>query len=360
MSDGIHGQQDYFAQAPGSGDGYCSGGCADGYCSGACCDQGCASTCGCDSGCCNSGGRLFVTADYLLVHPSFGDATAFIRQDLGAGTDTFVPLDFNYDSSYRIGGGYRLCSCGDELRFMYTRFSGDASAVALPGDIVPLTADPPPDGRTVINANVNANTYDLECVKIIPLGGGSSNCGDCCGKSCPAWDIGWSGGIRWADVDWNRSYVALDDTDFPVTDVRTGMRFHGGGIRTGLEGRRYFGCDGWLSLYGKGNISLLLGDVNIDSVRSSDDGNTVVRQSYSNRQIVTMFDMEAGVTAQVTCHTSITAGYLFSAWTDLGFRNSFDVCNCGDATVPPLLNTTMDDSNVLGFDGLFVRAEYAF
>ena len=346
---------DYFTQAPGAG----WGGCTDG-----CCDQMCGDSCGCDTGC-NSGGRFFVTADYLYVRPTFSEATAFVRQDLGAGTDEFVPLDFGYNSSYRFGGGYRMSSCGDEVRFMFTRFSGDASAVAYPGDIVPFTADPPPDGRTVIGADVDAKTYDLECVKIIPLGGGGGAgcgdaCGSCCGRSCPAWDLAWSGGIRWADVDWSRQYTALDDTDFPVVDARTAMTFQGGGIRTGLEGRRYFGCDGWISLYGKGNVSLLLGDVNIDTTRSSDDGNTVVRQYYSNRQLIPMFDMEAGLTAQVTCHTAITAGYLFSAWSDLGFRNSFDVCDCGDATTPALLATKFDDANVLGFDGLFVRVEYAF
>jgi hypothetical protein len=127
-----------------------------------------------------------------------------------------------------------------------------------------------------------------------------------------------------------------------------------------LEGRRYCGCDGWLSVYGKGNISLLLGDVNIDTSRSSDDGNTIVRQSFTNRQLIPVYDLEAGVTAQVTCHTAITAGYLFSAWSDLGFRNAFDVCDCGDAVTPALLSTHMDDSNSLGFDGLFVRAEFAF
>jgi Legionella pneumophila major outer membrane protein precursor len=358
VSDGGHGQ-DYIVQSSGDGSGYSSGSYTEGLSAGACCDQSCSPVCGCESGGCGSDSRWFFTADYLYVHPTFSDSTAFIRQDLGAGTDDFIPLDFSYDSSYRFGGGCRLCSCGDEFRFMFTRFSGDASEVALPTDIVPFGADAPPDGRTVINANVDAKTYDLECVKIIPLGGRSGNCGEGCGRSCPAWDLGWSGGIRWADVNWDRSYTALDDTDFAVTDIRSGMKFHGGGIRTGLEGRRYFGCDGWLSLYGKGNVSLLLGDVNIDTVRSSDEGNTVVRQSYNSRQLISMFDMEAGVTAQVTCHTAITAGYLLSAWSDLGFRNSFDICDC-DAVTPPLLASKMDDSNTLGFDGLFVRVEFAF
>ena len=41
------------------------------------------------------------------------------------------------------------------------------------------------------------------------------------------------------------------------------MNFRGGGLRSGLEGRRYFCDNGCLSVYLKGDISLLLGDVTI-------------------------------------------------------------------------------------------------
>jgi len=241
--------------------------------------------------------------------------------------------------------------------------NGDAFATATPNDILPFSTEPPPGGITNIRADVDAHTYDLECVKIIPLGGRCGGCGDACGcgKSCPAWDVAWSGGIRWADVDWNRSYEAVDNTGFNVTDLRTGLDFHGGGIRTGLEGRRYFGCDGWLSLYSKGNLSLLLGDVDIHTSRVADsDPATRVTQTFSNRQLIPVFDLEAGLTAQVTCHTALTAGYLMSAWSDLGFRNSIDVCDCATTGTVPLLPTHMDDANILGFDGFFARVEFAF
>jgi hypothetical protein len=87
---------------------------------------------------------------------------------------------------------------------------------------------------------------------------------------------------------------------------------------------------------------------------------TVVSQEYSNRQIIPVTELEAGVTAQVTCHTAISAGYLMTAWHDLGFRNAFDVCDCGDAQVPPLLATSHDDANILGFDGFFARLEWCY
>ena len=350
-------------------DGYSSDGCCD---SGCCDDYGGCDSCGSGNGICNlfgGGGRqFFVTADYLLVQSNFSESTAFIRQDLGAGTDTFVPFDFDYDSSYRLGGGLRSWGCGDEFRFMYTRLASNAQATAFPGDLVPLSADPPPDGRTDITAAVKAQLYDLECVKVIPLGGGcgsgcgdSCGCGDGCGQSCPAWDVSWSGGVRWGDIGWGRRYQAFDDTNFEVTDARTNMSFQGGGLRTGLEGRRYFLRDGWVSLYGKGNLSLLVGNVNIDTTSESDSGATFVRQSFTSREIIPVTELEAGLTAQISCHCSFTAGYLFTGFQDLGLRNAIDLCDCDDgALVSPLLASHHDDSNMLGFNGLFLRAEYGF
>src|SRR6185295_18551122 len=121
-----------------------------------------------------------------------------------------------------------------------------------------------------------------------PCDGCTSGCGDTCGHCCPAWDITWSGGIRWGDVGWNRRYRAFDDTDFNVTDARTEMDFKGAGLRTGIEGRRYFFKDGWLSIYGKGNLSILLGDVHIATERTTDDGinQITVSQDFKNRQLI--------------------------------------------------------------------------
>lgn len=350
------------------GDGY------SGYCEPESCAPSCYSEpCSGGSGICSlfgmDNGQFFVTADYLYVHASFSEATAYVSEDFNNGSDQFIPLEFDYNSSYRVGGGWRSCCCGDQIRFMYTQMTSDASDTALPGDIVPYETAPPPGGQTNIRANVDARTLDLECAKTIPLGGQCCGCGDCCdpcgsgcgsscGSCCPAWDITWSGGVRWADVGWQRSYVALNSDSFPVTDAEIGMNFRGGGIRTGLEGRRYFFKDGWLSIYGKGNISLLLGDVNISSIRSVDDPSSSISpditntQTFRTRQIIPVTELEGGVTAQVSCRTAITAGYLFAAWHDLGFRDEHELNT--------LLPTTYDDANILGFDGFFARVEVGF
>jgi hypothetical protein len=334
------------------------------------CGDGCSGdSCNSTSGCHN--GRFFFTADYIYARAHYSEATAFVdADDQGTTTDSeYVPLTFGYESSYRIGGGYRLCECGDEIRFMYTRLSSDASDEAEPGDIVPYEAAPPPGGITEINGDVELKSYDLEFAKTIPLGGQTccecgdacgGQCGDPCGQSCPAWDVTWSGGFRFAEADWDRSYVAFNDQDFAVTDARADLNFQGGGVRMGLEGRRYFFHDGWLSVYMKGDISLLLGDVEVESSRSTDDPNTMLSpdtldtQSFETRQIVPVTEIEAGLSTQVTCNALFTAGYLFSAWHDLGFRDDPEIITLFQ---PP---THYDDANILGFDGFFARFEYAF
>jgi hypothetical protein len=360
-------------------DGYYQGGYSDGQC----CDDGYCSDCYSEP-CCDSSnnwcsfgdlcgmgeGQFFVTADYLNVRASFSEATAFVRQDLNDGTDEFIPLEFDYDSSYRVGGGWRSCCCGDQIRFMFTNLQSEASDTAFPGDIVPYEAAPPPGGQTNISAEVDARMFDLECAKTIPLGGQccdccdpcsdgcGSGCGDACGKCCPAWDVTWSGGVRWAEIGWQRSYVAVDSNDFPVTDAEVGMNFQGGGLRTGLEGRRYFFKDGWLSIYGKGDISLLLGDVNVSSIRDVNDPSSSVNpvvsntQTFRTRQIIPVTELEAGLTGQVSRHAAITAGYLFAAFHDLGFRD--------ESELNTLLPVTYDDANILGFDGFFIRAEIGY
>lgn len=361
---GMEGSAPYVVEGEGYSAGY-----------GECCEQESCAPSSCSEPCeaggfglgdlCGAGkNQFFVTAEYLNVHASFSEATAYVSQDLNNGTDQFIPLDFDYNSSYRIGGGWRSSCCGDEIRVVATRMTSDASATALPGDIVPYETAAPPDGQTRISANVDARTIDVECAKTIPLGGQGCGCSDCCdpcgsgcgnscGSCCPAWDITWSGGVRWADVGWQRSYIALNSDNSTVTDSEIGMDFRGGGIRTGLEGRRYFFKDGWLSLYGKGNVSLLLGDVNVSSIRSVfEDGNAVNTQTFRTRQIIPVTELEGGVTAQVSRGAAITAGYLFAAWHDLGFRDEHDLNT--------LLPTTYDDANILGFDGFFARVEVGF
>jgi hypothetical protein len=263
-----------------------------------------------------------------------------------------------------------LAGCGDEIRFMYTRLESFALLQQDGGDgiFVPYYGDLDNGEELIVDADVEINSYDLEYSKTIPLGGGSggcgcsAGCGSACGcgggcGSCPAWDVRWSGGFRAADAEWNRTYVFLSEIDEIDGTAVSSMDFDGAGLKVGLEGRRYFCKSGWLSVYVTGDLSLLYGDLQFSTVRTIDGGTApdqIARQSTSTNQIIPVTDLEAGFSGQVSCNARLSAGYLLSAWHDLGFRDIVPVEFDSSFYVP------YDDANILGFDGFFARLEYSF
>jgi hypothetical protein len=363
-------------------DGYSDGGYSDGcydghdYCQ--CAPPG-------SSGCNSCGGGspcgVFFIADYLYVRASFSEAVAFVEQtdtqQQGVNQSAFnvSQLDFQYDSSYRLGGGLTIGECcNQQLRFLYTRFTSDASVDVPQNDVViPFELVIPPGGRAFVTGDVDVRSYDLDCAKTILLGGeqccqcgdacadpcgGQVGCGDCCAPRCPAWDLTWSGGIRVADAEWARSYTTLDQADVLDRNHTAIMDFDGVGAKIGLEGRRYFFDNGSLSIYLKGDLSVLGGQFELHDIRTDEGGtapDTVNIQSIYCRHIIPVTELEAGLSGQVTCNSRLTAGYLLSAWHDLGYRDEF-----GGTGLDPDFPIRYDDANILGFDGFFARFEWNY
>jgi hypothetical protein len=387
---GFQADQEYQVQpASCCGDGYAAG---DYDASGPCgCEDGSG---GCDDGSCGYGdcatcydwwpgddrlfggpcgdrcGRLCIGADYLYVRASASHATAYTAVTAAAGSQysEIYDLDFRHESSYRLRGSYGLDNCGEELRFTFTRFNSYADAAVTDSTVVgssitaPFLGAIPDGGQLLVDADVDVKAYDLELAKTIPLGGttmcnGSCGCGcgDTCGGGCgcggcetccPAWDITWSGGIRFADADWRRTFEALDAGGTAVERADTLMNFEGGGVRMGLEGRRYLGCAGIFSVFLRGDLSLLLGNLDMRTVVADLDLETEEVTHSSSRNVIPVTEIEGGLTAQLSCHTRLTGGYMFGAWHDLGFRNDTSIC--------------LDGANILAFDGMFVRLEGCF
>jgi Legionella pneumophila major outer membrane protein precursor len=314
----------------------------------------------------NTPSQFFFTAEYLYVRASFSEAVAFLERDISqpnlAALD-YTQLDFDYESSFRLGGGWRQCGCGTECRFIYTRFNSSGSDIAPPGALVPVEPNQPVD-RTLVDADVDMNSYDLECAKTIPLCSQpccdcSDPCGgDCCAPRCPTWDITWSGGLRVAEGGWEHAHTSLNTAGMQVADNVTTMDFEGIGLKTGLEGRRYFFSSGWLSTYLKGDISLLMGQLEFETTHTTvppTGPDFVTTVSNDSRQIIPVTEIEAGLTGQLTNHTRVSAGYLLSAWHDLGFRDEFPATG-----LDPVFPIRYDDANILGFDGFFARVEVAY
>ncbi|MCA9236579.1 MAG: hypothetical protein KDA44_13980 [Planctomycetales bacterium] len=327
--------------------------------------------------------QIVAGAQYLYARANFSQALAYVDQDLINGGENFVQYAFDYNSSYGFYGGVYLCDCGGSILFNYNRLTSGASFAANsvtgqnniygPFEI---------DGDITGFADVDLRSYDLSFSKTIPLGcpmtcGSCCDdaccdtccedtccddpcCGDSCGNGCgccgcPAWDITWSGGIRYAEVGWGRGASAYDYTTTIPTFIdgyTTRMDFNGFGGRIGLAGRRYFGKRGLFSLYAKGDWSLLVGQIDIETLVTDAASSSTAFARTSCDHIVPVTEIELGGTVHLGCHASVSAGYFWSAWHDLGMREEYDFNQ--------FQTSHYDDANILGFDGLFVRGEVAF
>lgn len=355
------------------GDCYCDS-CAGGDCYGGCGSGGCCL----GGGLCSRPGQFFLVGEYIYARASLSEALAYVVSDPNdpQGGQDFVEFDFNHQSSYRFSGGYRFCDCGGEIVFNYARYRSEAEFNVQDESNSPFTTifspyeiDAPGDNGFLQGAaDVDLKSYDLGIAKTMPLGsplGCYSCCDDCCGDgcgccndcgcSCPAWDITWSAGVRFADMDWSHSTLALTNQGDEVDTASTRLDFEGAGARVGVLARRYVGRQGFMSIYAKGDISLLVGRMNIETLTTDDpDGSaplTFRSNSNTGRRMIPVTEIEAGLTAHFR-RIQFSSGYFLAAWHDLGFRDEYDF---GQFQL-----SNYDDANILGFDGFFARAEVAF
>jgi hypothetical protein len=318
--------------------------------------------------------QLIAGAEYIYARANFSDALAYVEQDINNATVTWHCFDFDYNSSYGFYGGFYLPDCGGAVMFNFRRLTSDANVAASGTSNNQIFGPFEIDEFIRGHASVDLKTYDLSFAKTIPLGCplecGCSGCGDtCCDDPCagscanscggcggcgwcPAWDITWSGGVRFANASWSRGLVGLDELDNfePFEDYQTTMNFNGFGGRVGLMGRRYIGRRGLFSLYARGDWSVLLGDVEIVTRVTNPNGTAFNRKDCE--QIMPVTEIELGGSAHLGAHATLSAGYFWSAWHDLGMSETY---NFDQFQV-----THFDDANILGFDGLFARVEVAF
>lgn len=336
-------------------------------------------SCQCDLGC-NSGGgggmlglfdrpmQFVVGAEYIYAQATFSDALAFVEQDPVNGGETWHQLDFDYESSYSVYGGLYFCDCGGAVLFDYTRLNSSASydVTSTNQIFVPFEVDGPNNGPIRGRADVEIDSYDLSFAKTIPLGclqTCDTACGDCCDPCggcapCPAWDITWSGGIRYANVGWNNGAQGFNGTTGLFDNgYASTLEFDGIGGRVGLLGRRYFGRRGLFSAYARGDWSILFGESEIETILSDVNAGPIAFSRKDNDATIPVTEIELGGTAHLGAHASFSAGWFWSAWHDLGMSPTYDF----EANGANVFQTALyDDANILGFTGLFARAELAF
>ncbi|MEX2140910.1 MAG: Lpg1974 family pore-forming outer membrane protein [Pirellulales bacterium] len=325
------------------------------------CDQGGCNPCRCQH-CCDPyfySKGWYAGAEYLHRRPNFAVAGAaletstFVDPNTNASTitDRSVEFDISYDSTFRIFGGYRWGECGEALEFSYWRIDADdafvSPAASVTQQFVGFAGNVADDPGEILQSdfNMDLDVLDIDYKKRIPvIKGRSSDCGHC----CPQWDWAWSLGARIVDFEVNHNNSVLDAAGNMIAVGDVDMQFTGAGPRAGLEGRRYFGGNRKWSAYGIGAFSLLLGDREVAHSRTG--GLATNLQVQDLIRTVPVSEIEVGLSRQIGCRTLLSAGYQFQAWWELSHFESIE----------GLCPSCPADSNILSFDGLFVRLEHNF
>jgi hypothetical protein len=315
--------------------------------------------------CCE--GRWIFGADYLYVRPHFSNGTAYAygsdsESQLNVSAQDF---DFQYSSSFRVFTGYHFDGTDTELRFTYTRLTGHSESDAgnfganqfavdpfgdIAGTAVILNPDSARDGQTISDRVINGQTagagdhiaatsdvavnlFDLDLIKPILW-----VCGGC--------EFRYSAGVRFAQVSQDYQSVTSVNGIFFNGGVFT-AQFNGAGPRLGLQAERYFGRCRQFSLFANAAGSLLVGESDMRFVQFS--GINAAQETDTVR-VLPVAEAEIGTAWSPAPWLKFSAGWLFQAWFDLG----------GPEGSYAGLYTPPDNSNILAFEGLFVRTQIAF
>ena len=290
--------------------------------------------------------------DYLLVTPRLSNERAF--QTLTATTTTQlstqtlrdVNFNYDYDSDYHIFLGYKT-DC-EELRVGLWHFQADANKVGTAsgnfgGGSGTEIMGPGTTPLTVAGESLHAAShilltmYDIDDLHKINV---PSNV-----------DLDWFWGVR--GVEFQHSYDALT----PFETINSDTTFAGVGPRVGIEGRREFGSSHF-SVYFAADMGVMLGHFkNIGTdFQPGMTQNTLDVYDTSDMRKIENLEMALAVSWQPNCCTTVTAGWLFE-----------DFSNIGNAGVPTSVCATcaglVEQSGAgkeVSFTGLFVRAEHCF
>ena len=145
----------------------------------------------------------------------------------------------------------------------------------------------------------------------LAFGGPQGPCDTCC--FCPRWDVRLWAGARIADISRydNNVTTTPSGTIAPTTQIVNGnidARFTGAGPRVGLQGRRYFGANGFLSLYARASQALLIGDYRMSRSKTefgTQQVPTVITNQFDRfSRTIPVTDIEVGGSWQVAPFTA--------------------------------------------------------
>jgi hypothetical protein len=350
---------------------------------GDCCGDSCGDDCG---DCCNGGpfywggglphlghfwghGQWGITAgaEALFVRPHFSQSQG-LQSISGTqpGATALVQInginwDTNYQGAFRGYIGLRNLVCGDEIRFSYWNFGSNYNLFAVADEttnycdfLCNQTANP---GDTVnTNLNLQVNVFDLDWIRpfCVPTPSCCDSCDDCggcgdcgsCQPCCPVWDVRWFGGIRFAQINHYLDSAIVTGDGISAVAADSSAKFFGIGPRLGMQVRRYFTHYPTVSVYGKGAGSLLVGtlDQQVNNFNITPPTTQTIATDSFNR-VIPVAELELGASWCFLPRWTVSGGWAVWSFWDLGLQERV---------------TDFDTSNILGFDGFFVRLEGVF
>lgn len=308
-------------------------------------------------------------ADFLLLRPSFSNATAMLANTRTGGLSSGVTprnsslaaLDYDFGFSGGVRGfvGYQADPC-HVFRFTYLNFFAQTTTVGVGGGnwdggngtiiFGPYNTEAEAGESITSTAKVGLNIYDLEWARRIDVDPR---------REAPAWDAAAGFGIRFLDSRVSTSVfnnvVVPGAPDLLVTTNRT---FGGVGPRVAGQVRRYFGARRRWSGFGSVGGSLLVGGLtNTDTRLTLDTDRTFEQQVVGGTTVIPNVDISLGGTWQVRQRTSLSIGWTLMYFGDLGYAEQ--VVTNAVPVGTPVTSVPLTTSS-LTLDGAFFRFSHAF
>jgi len=252
-------------------------------------------------------------------------------------------VDLTYEPAGRVGFGRALDECSN-LGATYTHYEsrvlGEIS-IDAPDVIRSLVSHPSSLSASTdflygkANYGVDFQLADMEYRRMF-----------CCGE---LYAMSYIAGARYTRLTQDfEAYFASLGTE----TVRTGIEFHGAGVRVGLEGERHARNCG-LMIYGRTTASLVAGEFQAEYLQSQSFDPLVVDTHWEAGRIITMLDLELGAGWASPCgRYRFTAGYIISGW--------FNTVKTDEWIAAVQSNDYQGLGDTLTFDGLTARAEVRF
>lgn len=287
-------------------------------------------------------GQFFVSAEWLLLQPRRRAQDFAVMSAVNNGTPqgSVESVNWEANSGYRIGGGYRLPDSGWEIGAYYTYFhAANNRAINAPPDGALYATMTHPGfvdqvSSAVGTGNLNYNVVDVDLGRRFRVN-----------DSLGLWLFG---GGRFASIDQQMS-AFYDGISANQARVSSPIKFNGAGLRVGGEGQWFMGRG--FGLYANGAASLMTGDFRTSVSETNNNGATVITNvSDRFRKVVPVTELGLGVSWQ-NSWVRARVGYEIINW--FGLVDSPDF-------VHDFTNKYSRRVSDLSLDGLAAQLEFAF